>query len=318
LEVQDNNKARANRMVELKISLFGGFEVEVCEEEEGRESKKVSLGRPAQLLLAFIILHRNRPHTREALAEKIWPGQNKLQGRLRTTLWRLRDYLETTVELKGRYITITKEGDIRFNSECSYWFDVAEFEKHIATTINSNPRECSEYLDRYDKALALYRGDLLEGFYEEWIANERERLRCIYIESLERQFYYCIKHHIYHRALSYARKILDQDPIREHIHRDVMRLYAASHRRAEAIRQYKTCVNILKKELDIGPMEETVMLYNNLRRESYYLNTPHINSDDNQADYSIDLQSKTILGLNEAKQYIENAISDITNDRHGQ
>src|SRR3989442_436116 len=62
-------------------------------------------------------------------------------------------------------------------------------------------------------------------------------------------------------ALACGRRILELDPLREDVHRDLMRLYVKSGRRALAIQQYETCQAILERELDIAPMVETRALH---------------------------------------------------------
>src|SRR2546426_5960671 len=72
-------------------------------------------------------------------------------------------------------------------------------------------------------------------------------------------------------ALACGRRVLELDPLREDVHRDLMRLYVKSGRRALAIQQYETCQAILARELDITPMVETRALHgeivNAARRE---------------------------------------------------
>ena len=54
-------------------------------------------------------------------------------------------------------------------------------------------------------------------------------------------------------ALRCGRLILLSDPLREHIHRDLMRLYAANGQRSQAIQQYHTCAEVLRAELGLAP-----------------------------------------------------------------
>jgi DNA-binding SARP family transcriptional activator len=62
-------------------------------------------------------------------------------------------------------------------------------------------------------------------------------------------------------ALDCGRKILEVDPLREEIHREMMRLHVRSGHRALALQQYDACRQLLAAELDVEPMEETQSLY---------------------------------------------------------
>jgi DNA-binding SARP family transcriptional activator len=104
-----------------------------------------------------------------------------------------------------------------------------------------------------ENALELYTGDLLEGFYDDWAIRERERLRSLYLKSLARLMQSYRYHGDYDKSLACGHRLLDHEPLREEIHREMMRLYMASGRRASAIRQFRTCCRVLKTELEISP-----------------------------------------------------------------
>ena len=65
-------------------------------------------------------------------------------------------------------------------------------------------------------------------------------------------------------AIGYGQKLLAHDPLLEHVHRSVIRCYLELGARGAAIRQYGSCVECLRKELGIEPMEETMILYRSI------------------------------------------------------
>ena len=88
-------------MPELRISLLGSARCswEGCE--------PVRLGRPQQLLLGYLVLHRSRPHSRERLAELLWNDapDDRPRRRLNTALWRLRQSLASPGGIGTSWIT---------------------------------------------------------------------------------------------------------------------------------------------------------------------------------------------------------------------
>jgi tetratricopeptide (TPR) repeat protein len=62
------------------------------------------------------------------------------------------------------------------------------------------------------------------------------------------------------QAISVASRWLALNPLHEEAHRWLMQLYAASGRRAEALRQYHKCVELLQHELATPPEDETTRL----------------------------------------------------------
>jgi TolB-like protein/DNA-binding SARP family transcriptional activator len=66
---------------------------------------------------------------------------------------------------------------------------------------------------------------------------------------------------LYGRALAYARRALELDPLREDAHRQVMRCLAAMNQRSKALRQYEAARQLLASELGVSPEEETQTLH---------------------------------------------------------
>jgi DNA-binding SARP family transcriptional activator len=77
--------------------------------------------------------------------------------------------------------------------------------------------------------------------------------------------YYLLNFYQYHKeyskAIRWGQRILLADPLREDVHRDLMRLFVQNGQRALAVRQYQRCQQILEAELSIEPMPETQLVY---------------------------------------------------------
>jgi DNA-binding SARP family transcriptional activator len=156
-------------------------------------------------------------------------------------------------------------GEVGFNQHSNHWLDVSAFEEQVSI-VSRKPIEEMSSEDAVDveRALGLYVGELLEGFYHDWAIRERERLRSMRLKAMGRLMRYYSHHGVHESAIEYGQKILDHDPLKEEIHRALMGYYAQSGQRTLAIRQYKACCQILASELDVPPMEETVSLYTDI------------------------------------------------------
>jgi len=254
-------------MSSLRVFLFGGFQI--AHHDHPTANSKMTRG--VKALLAYLLLFRQRIHPREVLAGLFWGDHSEERARscLSTALWRIRRVLEPEGIPKGTYLVTTSTGEVSFNQESSHWLDVAEFEETLSPCLR-RPAQQSEVQDpcRLQSALELYTGDLLEGFYDDWALRERERLRLLYIQSLF-HLMRCYKEHNQHeKSLACGLQILNYDPLREEIHREVMRLYQKSGQRTMAIRQYRSCCEILEKELGVSPMEETRLLHDEILKAS--------------------------------------------------
>jgi DNA-binding SARP family transcriptional activator len=221
-----------------------------------------------QALLAYLLLQRPRSQPRELLADLFWGDQpaDRAYSCLNTALWRLRQVLEPSGVARGAYLVTTSAGEVSFNWESNYWLDVAAFEDQarrlLATPLNSLSAADAQATSQ---VLQLYAGNLLEGFYDDWVLREREYLRQLQLSSLARLVTFHKERQEHQLGIDCARQILSIEPLSEEAHRDLMLLYTESGQRGLAIRQYETCRELLAKELAIAPMTETQALYHKIR-----------------------------------------------------
>ena len=108
----------------------------------------------------------------------------------------------------------------------------------------------------------LYRGDLLPSCYEDWLLVERDRLRDAAWTAIETAADAATDPSA---RLVLARSLLSIDPLREVSYQLAMRAYAALGQRAEALRAYHRCVEVLEHELDVDPDDVTLALYDEIR-----------------------------------------------------
>jgi len=241
-------------MAALRIQLFGTVQL-----SHAGQAQDARLTHAVQSLLAWLLLHRQKVHPRETLAGLFWGDQSEARGRscLSTTLWRIRQVLEPEGVPRGTYLIAQSEA-VGFNCASDHWLDVAAFEEGVQRHL---PASASAYRARdwsgAEDAVACYTGDLLEGFYDNWALRERERLRMLYLDSLGTLLRLHSETGVLERALHCGQQILALDPLREDIHREVIRLHMRNGHRALARQQYECCRAALEEELGVEPMEET-------------------------------------------------------------
>jgi DNA-binding SARP family transcriptional activator len=222
---------------------------------------------PVQGLLAYLLLHRERLHSREVLAGILWGDRSDGKARrcLNTAVWRLRSALEPAGVLRGAYLLSTDAGELGFNCASDHWLDVAAFEQRALQMLAPPEEETGPPdVEVLREGVQLCCGELLEGFYDDWALRERERLRLLYLRCLRRLMHVYRQQGAFEDSLACAQQILACDPLREDVHREAMRLHCDLGQRSLAVRQYQRCREILADELDILPMEETQALYTSI------------------------------------------------------
>ncbi len=247
----------------LFVSLLGGFHV-----AGPSEGDTLSLERKkTRALLAVVALHAGRPVPRGSLTAMLWGEQSEEVARhaLRQCLLDLRRALaRSTIDV------VRADGDVIGLDPIKLVVDVAHFERHAA---QATPESLAQ-------AVALYRGDLLEGFsldepaFEEWLRVGRERLKSRAVDALRKLLAARMRTGAADEAAPIAARLLVFEPFDEAVHRTLMRLYAESGRRGAAMRQYEECVELLARELGVEPEPETRALYRRLVSERVGSATP--------------------------------------------
>lgn len=230
------------------IELFGGLRAVGNDRTINRFSTRKNAA-----LLAYLAYHLGPCHSRELLAEMLWPEQEPASARraLRVALTSLRHQLEGPPLPPGS-VLIGDRSTIGLNPEVVE-VDVREFQRALRQS--AGVPDSLRQREVLNRAVELYTGPLLPGFYEEWVFAEQERLREDYLRALSALCELCRKAGDPERALRYARRAAQVEPLREECHLAVMQLLRELGRSAEAVQQYRALEGRLREELGIAPSE---------------------------------------------------------------
>ena len=281
----------------LRFYLFGNLRIVRVDQYE----EEIAVPPSVQSLLAYLLLHRRRSHRREILASVFWGEHDEASARrcLNTALWRLRRELQLDEE-QGAVQTLAS-GELVVAPSDNCWLDIAAFEEHLTAGLAPHGSEMtSEHIAALEAGIELYTGELLEGFYDDWVLAERERMRLLYLKALGRPVQVYRHYGPYSRGLEYAHRILELDPLREQIHREVMRLYVKTGHRAAAVQQYHYCQEVLAEELGIAPMAETQALYLKILQGSAHENGSVPSAESGEIKHVLSQLSTAMASLNEA------------------
>lgn len=232
-----------------------------------------------QELLSYLLIHRDRPHSREALAALLWgdTSTEKSKKYLRQALWHLHAALNSDSENSSDVLMVDHDW-LSLNPCSNLWTDVADFERAFSTAEGIPGRQLDTETARGLKdAVTLYHDDLLPGYYQDWILFERERLQNMYLLMLDKLIVYLQFRGEYEVAQGYGAIILRYDPARERTHRQLMHLYALAGDRTAALRQFERCTHALKQELGVKPERKTVELYERIKSDQIVYAEPSDN-----------------------------------------
>jgi DNA-binding SARP family transcriptional activator len=243
----------------LSIRLLGTLDLRL----DGRPLPPLGSAR-AESLLAYLLLNRDAPLSREHLAFKLWPDSTEPQARtnLRHVLHNLKRALPDT----DRFLDV-RARTVQWRPDAPAWLDTNEFD--AALTRAEDHERAGAHADAVvslREAVSLYRGDLLESCYDDWIASTRAYYRRRFLSVLERLATLLIERADYAAAIPHVERLLGLDPLREDAYRQLMRLHDARGDRALAVRAYQTCVATLEREVGAKPSQATREAYEALVR----------------------------------------------------
>ena len=209
----------------------------------------------SQSLLAYLIIHRSQPHSRNILIDMFWGDRSEKKARrsLSTALWQIRRCFTNQDLILGT------TQSVQFSFQGTIQLDIEDFESHAAQANRADLKT----------AVQLYKSDFLQDFYDDWIVNERYRLQSLFIETLAKLMTLHEGVGDHNDALHAAQELLRFDALREDAHRLLMRTYCALGQRNTALEQYRSCQKVLKDELDVDPTPETSSLFRDIQ-SGYY------------------------------------------------
>lgn len=210
----------------------------------------IDLGSPTdKSLLAYLVLNRDRAIDRRRLAFLFWSRGTEAAARrnLRQYLHRLRRALEP-IDPEGQLILA--EGNlVRFCPPNEWLLDVAAFEAAASQD------------ETLEEAVALYTGELLPDIYEDWVEPERQRLARHFRQTLLRLIDRLEASGEIPKAISYAERYLEEEPLLENAYVRIMQLHYALGDRAQVKVVYTKLRETLREEFDAEPLPETTFAY---------------------------------------------------------
>ena len=238
----------------LSLQLLGGFRLH---DSAGREIRVAS--RKGRALLAYLALRAGDAQSRDRLATLLWEDADEELARasLRQALASIRKCLPDVAQaaLLTDANALGLDGDLIDS-------DIAALRR----ALSAGTRTALQGI------LALYRGDLLDGFdarsggFDEWLTQERVTLRREVAGALQQLTTLCQANDDAEGALNACLRLVALEPLNEAAHRTVMELQARRHAYADALRQYRLCRDILRRELDVAPEPATESLHADLLR----------------------------------------------------
>lgn len=218
-------------------------------------------GRQGRIAFVYLALHRHQTVHREELLTAIWPDDTGDAG-LDPIISKLRATLKASgFAASDAGIDVTG-GMIALRVPLAAWIDV----EAAANALD----EGEGALRRHDlnaawglanTAVIITRRPLLANVEAPWIESQRAALRAMQLRALQCLVTVSANNNEPRLAIQHAAEMLQLEPFRETTYQLLMRLHAAAGDRAEALRVFARCRELLREELGVSPSPQTEAVY---------------------------------------------------------
>ena len=257
---KDFMKEKTDSLFDINVSFFGNFEMKfrgelIPDEKWLRKIRK--------LIFGYIILNRKRNLTKEDITEMFYSDSTsenaenifyQLMSNVRGIF--KNDYKFGKKTFSNSFISY-EDKIIQLNPFYFYYVDSEEFE-NIYKKISGFGINESEKIYLIEKAVEIYKGDFLAGFYQTWCDELRDKYKDMYLEMLENIIDIFKEKQNYQKVIYYADKLVKADSLNEEAYllliKSNLKLYNNSSARSIA----KQMIKIFKKELGEEPSKETM------------------------------------------------------------
>lgn len=228
--------------------------------------RELVVSRRKSRALIYFLACQDQPVLRQQLLSIFWADLPRpaAQQTLRTTLHGLRRALGDWISAHEDWVGLSEQ----------VWVDARQFERQMSEALSDSAA--------LEQALALYRGEFLEGFslaaaqpFEDWLTVTREHYRRLAIRGWSTLASLLEAHGDYRRALETLERALAINPLQEDLQRDAIRLLYLSGDRPGAILRYDELRRLLDEEMGVPPMIETRALYDDILHDRLRPQAPH-------------------------------------------
>lgn len=240
----------------IRVQTFGSFTVWLDGEEIS--SKVWGRDKTVQLFQFFVSNRNRRALHKEQIMDRLWEDYDDRD--FKVALHGINKVLEPNRAARTEPKYIERQGVTYWLDLNEVWIDAEALDK-LVTLGNELVNDHQEIAKQaYKNAVGLYHGAYLPNrIYDDWTAEEREKSRQLALSAYNKLAELELSSNPT-ESLRLAQNVLSIDPCWENAYRIQMQAHTALGNRPQAIKTYKNCESVLKKEYGIEPLPQTKQL----------------------------------------------------------
>ncbi len=235
----------------LTIQSFGRIQVKVGEKLLTLSDWQTQSVR--DLFFYFLIVRQSM--TKEKIGIAFWPEIEepaRLKIRFKNDLYRLRRAV-------GKNTILFEDELYSFNRTSDYEYDLEAFKDYLYQA--ELTQDTNIQIELLQKAVNLVQGKFLEDINATWVTSERARINKEIITTFLTLANLLKRNNQFEEALDVYQQAIEHDPTFEDAYISAMNIYLHVNDRVNALRLYKTYIDMMENELDLSPSPEMETVY---------------------------------------------------------
>ena len=250
---------RTSEKIKVKVCTLGKFSLTV-----GRVTVSETINRSNRIwnLLAYMLMHREKPVTQAELIDAIWPEDDSSNpgNTLKTLIYRVRSMLSEAFGEDFRLIT-SQRGAYSLNRTYEYILDTDDYERIVESATRPNVSD-EERLAYFARACALYGGDYIPRLSTElWVIPLAMHYHTMHLDLVKTYANLLFRTERYREVVELCNDGVRLDAYDEDLHALIVRAYAKQGNEAAAISHYQTATSMLYRNLGVRPSETLRGIY---------------------------------------------------------
>lgn len=260
---------KINRFIDIRLRCFGLTELclrgdLVTEDKWIRKKSKI--------LLVFLMSDPTRIHTKDEIMDIFFDDlpADKADVVYHSAIYNIRTALkiydiksdkpkrskDKTFDYNPQYI-LYEDKTLRLNPDFYYTSESIEFEKHYnKTRLPALSKE--EKISHSVKAIKMYKGDFLPGYYDSWCEELRVKYKNMYITLCEELIKLLESESKYEEVIKYSELLLNEDKLNDSAHISIINAHTKLGNIKMAKSRYEIMLKIYDEELGEKPQPKTL------------------------------------------------------------
>jgi DNA-binding SARP family transcriptional activator len=253
----------------IRVNMFGDFKLYVGDEVI---DDRISRSHKMWVLLAYLIIHRNRHISQEELIETLWPEEDNDNpaNALKTLLYRTRASIAAVLGEEQQLI-LSQRGSYSWNLQIELQVDAEEFDKLVSIAADISVDKLIRK-DHYQRAMVLYQHDFLPKLSDQmWVIPFTTYYHYLFLDSVFAYGDMLLEDQDYGKLADLCNQAIKVEPYEEKLYILLIKAFLAQGNTIAAVSQYEKATELLYRNLGVRPSEGLRELYQEIMKENKLL-----------------------------------------------